>query len=63
MEHCCIGASPEEFELEVEAAEPEFVIAAVGLQEGLHLLEVSEPQGSSVGLGAKGVEKIFGHSE
>ena len=39
-EHCCTGASPEEVELEVEAAEPEFVIVAAGLQRGPHLPDV-----------------------
>ena len=63
--HCCIGASPGEVGLKVEAAEPGFAIVAVGLEKGLHLLEVSEPQEPQVGLEAMGVgvEKIFGHSE
>ena len=37
----CIEASPgEDFELVVEAAEPGFVVAAVGLELGPHLPEV-----------------------
>ena len=60
-EHCCTEASSEEFELEVEAAEPKFVIVAAGLDKGPHLPEVLEPQEPSVGLGAMGVEKTFGH--
>ena len=39
-EHCCTKASPEEFELEAEAAEPEFVIVVAGLERGLHLPKV-----------------------
>ena len=62
-EHCYIAASPEELEHEVVAAEPEFIIMVAGLEKGPHLPEVSEPQESSVGLEAKGVKKIFGHSE
>ena len=61
-EHCYTVASPEELEHEVVAAEPKFVIVAAGLEKGLHLPEVSEPQ-ELAGLGAMGVEKIFGHSE
>ena len=38
--HCCIGASPEEVELEVEAAEPRFAVVAAGLERGPHLPEV-----------------------
>ena len=49
MEHCCTGASPEEFELEAEAAEPEFVITTAGLERGPHLPEVAEPQEPPVG--------------
>ena len=45
------------------AAEPEFAIVAVGLEKGPHLPKVSEPQEPPVGLGAEGVEKIFGHPE
>ena len=37
---CCIGASPGEVGLEVEAAEPGFAVAAVGLELGPHLPEV-----------------------
>ena len=37
---CCTKASPEVFELEAEVAEPEFVIAAAGLERGPHLPEV-----------------------
>ena len=44
-------------------AEPEFTIVAAGLDKGPHLPEVSEPQEPSVGLGAVGVEKMFGRSE
>ena len=51
-EHCCTGASPEEFELEVAAAELEFAIMVVGLEKGPHLPEVLEPQEPPVGLGA-----------
>ena len=40
MEHCCIRASPVEVELEVEVAEPEFAVAAAGLELGPHLPEV-----------------------
>ena len=40
VEHCCTEASPEEFELEAEVAEPEFVIAVAGLERGPHLPEV-----------------------
>ena len=40
VEHCCIGASPGDFELEVEAAEPGFAVAAAGLELGPHLPEV-----------------------
>ena len=39
-EHYCIEASPEEVGLEVEAAEPEFAVAAAGLERGPHLPEV-----------------------
>ena len=39
-EHCCTRTSPEEFELEVEAAEPGFAVAAAGLELGPHLPEV-----------------------
>ena len=70
LEHSCLAAehyyseaSLEELEHEVAAAEPEFVIVAAGLEKGPHLPEVSEPQEPPVGLGAVGVEKIFGHSE
>ena len=62
-EHCCTKASPEVVEHEVVATEPEFVIVAAGLEKGLHLPEVSEPQELPVGLGAVGVEKTFGHLE
>ena len=62
-EQCCIAASPEEFELEAEAAKPEFVIVAAELEGGPHLPEVAEPQELPVGLKALGVEKTFGHSE
>ena len=61
--HCYTVASSEELEHEVVAAEPEFAIMAAGLERGPHLPEVSEPQELSVGLGAEGVEKTFGHSE
>ena len=61
--HCYTEASPEELEHEVVAAEPEFVIVAAGLEKSPHFPEVSGPQEPSVGLGAVGVEKIFGHSE
>ena len=37
---CCIGASPGEVGLVVEAEEPEFAVAAVGLELGPHLPEV-----------------------
>ena len=60
---CCTEASPEEFELEAEVAEPEFVVVAAGLERGPHLLEVSEPQELLVGLGAVGVEKTVEHPE
>ena len=40
MGHCCIEASPEDFELEAEVAEPEFVVVAAGLEGGPHLPEV-----------------------
>ena len=63
MEHCYTGASPEVLEHEAAAAEPEFAIIAAALEKGPHLPEVSEPQEPPVGLGAMGVEKIFGHSE
>ena len=63
VEHCCTEASPEELEHEVVAAEPKFVIMAAGLEKGPHLPEVSEPQELTVGLGAVGVERIFGHFE
>ena len=62
-ERCCTMASPEVLGHEVVAAEPKFAIVAAGLEKGLHLPEVSEPQEPPVGLGAVGVEKIFGHSE
>ena len=62
MEHCCTGASPEEFELEVGAAEPEFVIVAK-LRKGLHLLGASWPQESSIGLEAEEVERVFENSK
>ena len=40
-EHYCIEALPgEDFELVVEAAEPEFAVAAVGLGQSPHLPEV-----------------------
>ena len=39
-EHCCTEASLEEVELEAEVAEPEFVVAAAGLERGPHLPEV-----------------------
>ena len=39
-EHCCTKVSPDEFELEAEAAKPEFVIAVAGLERGPHLPEV-----------------------
>ena len=39
-EHCYIEASLEELELEVAAAEPEFAVAAAGLELGPHLPEV-----------------------
>ena len=32
MGHCCIGASPVEVGLEVEAAEPGFAVAVAGLE-------------------------------
>ena len=62
-EHCYTAASLEEFEYEVAVAEPEFAIMAAGLEKGLHLPKVSEPQELPVGLGAVGVEKTFGLSE
>ena len=62
-EHCYISASLEELGHEVVAAEPEFAIMMAELEKGPHLPEVSEPQESPIGLGAEGVEKIFGHSE
>ena len=37
---CCIEASPGEVGLVVEAAEPEFAVAAAGLELGPHLPEV-----------------------
>ena len=40
VEHCCTEALLEEFELEAEAAGPEFVIVAAGLEKGPHLPEV-----------------------
>ena len=49
MEHCCTEASSEELEHEVATAEPEFIIVAAGLEKGLHLPEVLEPQEPSVG--------------
>ena len=60
-EHCCTEASLGEVELEV--VEPEFVIMAAGLKKGPYLPEVLKPQEPSVGLGAVGVEKTFGHPE
>ena len=60
-EHCYTEALPEELGHEVAVAEPKFVIVAVGLEKGPHLLEVSGPQEPPVGLEAEGVEKIFGH--
>ena len=36
---------------------------AAGLEKGLHLPKVLEPQGPPVGLEAMGVEKTFGHPE
>ena len=62
MEHCYTKASPEVLRHEV-TTEPKFAIVAVGLERGPHLPEVSEPQEPPVGLGAVGVEKIFGHFE
>ena len=56
-------ALPKELEHEVAAVEPEFAIMAVGLEKGPYLSKVSKPQEPPVGLGAEGVEKIFGHSE
>ena len=38
--HCCIEASPVDFGLVVEAAEPGFVVAAAGLELGPHFPEV-----------------------
>ena len=38
--HCCTEASPEEFELEAEAAEPRFVIVAAELERSPHFPEV-----------------------
>ena len=49
MEHYYTEASPEEVELEVEAAEPEFVIVAAGLEKGPHFPEVAEPWEPPVG--------------
>ena len=63
VEHCYTAASSEVLRHEVVATKPEFVIMAAGLEKGPHLPEVSGPQEPSVGLGAVGVEKIFGHSE
>ena len=41
VEHYCIEALPgEDFELVVEAVEPGFAVAAVGLELGPHLPEV-----------------------
>ena len=40
MKHCCTEASPKDFELEAKVAEPEFVVAAAGLERGPHLPEV-----------------------
>ena len=37
VEHCCIEASLVDFGLVVEAAEPEFTVAAAGLERGPHL--------------------------
>ena len=62
-EHCYIVASPEVLGHEVVVAELEFVIMAAKLEKGPHFPEVSEPQELPVGLGAEGVEKIFGHFE
>ena len=52
-----------EVELEVEVAEPEFVIVVAGLEKGPHLPKVAEPQEPPVGLGAMVVEKTFGYTE
>ena len=52
-EYCYIVASPGELEHEVATAEPEFAIVAAGLETGLHLPQVSESQGPSVGLGSR----------
>ena len=62
-EHYYIATSPKELEHKVAVAEPKFAIVAAKLEKGPHLPEVSEPQEPSVGLGAVGVEKTFGHPE
>ena len=63
VEHYYTEASLEVLEHEAAAVESEFAIVAAGLEKGLHLPEVSEPQGPLVGLETKGVEKTFGNSK
>ena len=45
------------------AAEPEFVVLAVGLEKGPHSPEVLRPHEPLVGLEAEGVQRVFAYFE
>ena len=59
-EPCCTGASPEEVELEVEVAEPEFVVVAAGLERAYICLRSQSLRNRRLAWGPRGLRRSLG---